>query len=202
MASYEEDHNISPTTSSRPSSRPHLDLDDFFQSLSSSSPTATTSSSSSNDAPAFRSLARAFQQLENTDLLQSLISRLLEEAEGGNVKAQGVPEGFLDSLERVGMRRLKREDTCCICASAFLDDPYPLVVRLPCHKDHIFDLECIAPWLKLHQVSSPRSGELGSTALTGWVGEKTCPLDRKDLVKKSPPPVVEDSEEEWDPNYG
>lgn len=29
-------------------------------------------------------------------------------------------------------------------------DPYPLVVRLPCHISHIFDLECIQPWLKLH----------------------------------------------------
>lgn len=55
-------------------------------------------------------------------------------------------------------------------------DKYPLVVRLPCHKDHIFDLECIAPWLKLHA---------------------TCPLDRKDLLKKKepPPPRKEDEED-------
>lgn len=69
-----------------------------------------------------------------------------------------------------------------------LTDEYPLVVRLPCNKNHLFDLECIAPWLKLHA---------------------TCPLDRKDLVqeKKPPPPIpplprgAEEEEEEWDDMY-
>ncbi len=44
-----------------------------------------------------------------------------------------------------------------------MKDPYPLVVRLPCHKSHMFDLECIGPWLRLHS---------------------TCPLDRKDLFSR------------------
>ncbi len=60
--------------------------------------------------------------------------------------------------------------------SDHLADQYPLVVRLPCHKDHIFDLECIAPWLKLHA---------------------TCPMDRKNLLKKKePPPPAKDDEED------
>ena len=60
-------------------------------------------------------------------------------------------------------------------------DPYPLVVRLPCHKDHRFDLECIAPWLRLHA---------------------TCPLDRKDLSKKKPPPPKDEEEDgEYDDYY-
>lgn len=63
-------------------------------------------------------------------------------------------------------------------------DEYPLVVRLPCNPKHMFDLECIAPWLKLHA---------------------TCPLDRKDLVKaKRPPPTppaVKKEEEEEDGEY-
>jgi len=91
---------------------------------------------------------------------------------------------------RVPRGRLGRGDVCPICNSPFLDDPYPLVVRLPCHPDHIFDLECIAPWLKL---------------------KSTCPLDRKELVKKrpvqSPAPAPstgddDDGEEEWDDQYG
>lgn len=53
--------------------------------------------------------------------MQTLISRLLEEAESNDVKAQGVPEGFLDGLERVDKKRLKKEDVCCICNSSFLD---------------------------------------------------------------------------------
>ncbi len=63
-------------------------------------------------------------------------------------------------------------------------DKYPLVVRLPCHRSHIFDLECITPWLKLHT---------------------TCPLDRKDLIKEKEVPeskkAEDDDEEEWDDMY-
>lgn len=45
----------------------------------------------------------------------------------------------------------------------------------------MFDLECIAPWLKLHA---------------------TCPLDRKDLVKeKKPPPPPPAKDEEDDGEY-
>lgn len=59
-------------------------------------------------------------------------------------------------------------------------DEYPLVVRLPCHPDHKFDLECIQPWLKLNP---------------------TCPLDRKELVKKKEPPPKDDEEEDYDEYY-
>jgi hypothetical protein len=58
-------------------------------------------------------------------------------------------------------------------------DPYPLVVRLPCHPDHKFDLDCIRPWLKLNS---------------------TCPLDRQDFMKRNVPvpKPVEHEEEEYD----
>ena len=62
-----------------------------------------------------------------------------------------------------------------------MTDEYPLVVRLPCNPKHMFDLECIAPWLKLHA---------------------TCPLDRKDLVKaKKPPAPPPKQDEEEDGEY-
>lgn len=69
---------------------------------------------------------------------------------------------------------------------AFADieiDKYPLVVELPCHKDHRFDLDCIRPWLKLNP---------------------TCPLDRKVLLKKKEPPPTQpqdDEEGEYDDMY-
>jgi hypothetical protein len=61
-------------------------------------------------------------------------------------------------------------------------DPYPLVVALPCHPDHMFDYECILPWLKLNP---------------------TCPLDRKNLVekKKPPPPPADEEEDDYDDYY-
>ena len=75
---------------------------------------------------------------------------------------------------------LKPNQSCPICGNPFLDDQYPLVVRLPCHESHLFDLECITPWLKLHP---------------------TCPMDRKDLLKKKEPPPVSKEEEEEDGEY-
>lgn len=44
----------------------------------------------------------------------------------------------------------------------------------------MFDLECIAPWLRLHA---------------------TCPLDRKNLAKKKEPPPPPSKEEEEDGEY-
>lgn len=98
-------------------------------------------------------------------------------------------------LDRVPSSKLKESQSCPICSIPFLDDPYPLVVRLPCHTTHLFDLECVRPWLRLRG---------------------TCPLDRHDfgkkerererermerLAKKSNGPE-DDEDEEWDGMYG
>jgi hypothetical protein len=76
------------------------------------------------------------------------------------------------------------------------EDKYPLVVRLPCHKTHLFDLECIQPWLKLHSTLVDNK--------MNRANECSCPLDRKDLLQKKPEikTDVSDDEEVWDENYG
>jgi len=179
-----DDHNLKHPVASHnrgQTRRPHLDLDDFFASLDRTS-AASGVHTDTHAADAFRSLARALGEMGDSPLLLNLQQILLGEASAGE-KVDGVPDGFLDTLERVPKTKLKVGDLCAICNSPFLDDPYPLVVRLPCHTAHIFDLECIAPWLKLHT---------------------TCPLDRKELVKRqsSPLPQEEDEEEGWDDTYG
>lgn len=98
------------------------------------------------------------------------------------------------ALERIPASKLKESQSCPICNNPFLDDPYPLVVRLPCHTSHMFDFECVRPWLRLRG---------------------TCPLDRFDfgqkervkekerlerLMKKSNGP--EDDDDDWDGMYG
>jgi hypothetical protein len=103
------------------------------------------------------------------------------------------------ALERVPKKSLKPSQSCPICSNHFLDDPYPLVVRLPCHTTHLFDMECLRPWLRLRG---------------------TCPLDRVDFGKKEREKEIErrkqtekrraalaaenkdDEEEEWDGMYG
>lgn len=115
-------------------------------------------------------------------VMEDLLAGLQTEAGNPN-RSNGVPEGWTDGLERVARSDLKKDDICAICNSAFLDDPYPLVVRLPCHEMHVFDLECIEVWLRLHS---------------------TCPLDRTDLLQKKElpvPPTVEEEDGEWDDYY-
>lgn len=129
----------------------------------------------------FSTLLSSAPNQSNAELLQELIS-FTEDAE--LEKPKGVPQSYLDELERVDRREVKKsKEACPICAEKFADDEYPLVVRLPCHETHIFDLECVAPWLRLHG---------------------TCPLDRKELLKKKEAPKkVQDAEEEeeWDTLY-
>jgi len=110
-----------------------LDLDEFFTTLD----RATTSSDVHDhptDTDAFRSLARAFSGLENgSPMVRAIMETLMSEASVG-AEAHGVPPGYLDTLERVPKGQLKEGDICPICNSPFVDDPYPLVVRLPCHR--------------------------------------------------------------------
>lgn len=149
---------------------------------------------------AFRHLAEAFQTMQHnndndasSDLLQNMISNLLETAERPPTEVKGVDEEYIAQLERVPIKKMKADADCPICGNGFREDPYPLLVRLPCHESHVFDLECIRPWLLLNG---------------------TCPLDRVDLgkrerekkqkkldeIKKNAAP--EDEEEEWDGLYG
>lgn len=90
-------------------------------------------------------------------------------------------------LDRVPRTQLNSSQVCPICNNPFLEDQYPLVVRLPCHPTHLFDLECVRPWLRLRG---------------------TCPLDRTDFAKQEREKVEarrkmaeEDEEEEWDGMY-
>jgi hypothetical protein len=129
---------------------------------------------------------------EEGGLLDSMIDTLMDAAERPPREVEGVDEEYIDGLERVSIKKVKKEADCPICGNPFVEDPHPLLVRLPCHPTHIFDLECVRPWLRL---------------------KGTCPLDRKDLakrerdrkklfedIKKNAAP--EDDEEEWDGLYG
>lgn len=129
-------------------------------------------------------MVQALQHMQDSPLAEALVSQLLSESEAATHSAdgtaKGVPQEYLDSLDRVPKRLLKPTDECAICATCYLDDSHPLVVRLPCNTKHHFDLECIGPWLKLHS---------------------TCPLCRTDLMAKKEVVADDDSEEEWDDTY-
>ncbi|KAF2760266.1 hypothetical protein EJ05DRAFT_474160 [Pseudovirgaria hyperparasitica] len=192
MAEYEVEHGIkSDESKSKHIDRP--DLSSFYSELdySTSGRGAHASPEPDHVAAPHLLLADAYNHIlrDNPNvsaLLEPMIEQLLSAADHPQAELKGVPNSFFDELERVERKKLKPDDDCPICGNAFLDDKHILVVRLPCHKDHMFDLECIQPWLKLNT---------------------TCPLDRKDVYtpkkpeKKVETPHAADDEEEWDDMY-
>ncbi|RMZ83132.1 hypothetical protein DV738_g1244, partial [Chaetothyriales sp. CBS 135597] len=205
MASYETEHaSDPPNRSAAPARRP--DLSSFLSLMSEITPNQTQARSREGAVPvpadvsaAFRSLAEAFQIMQrdnenaDSDLLSGMINTLLSSAERPPTEVKGVDEEYIATLDRVNIKRVSKDADCPICGNPFVEDPHPLLVRLPCHPSHVFDLECIRPWLLLNG---------------------TCPLDRVDLakqvrerrkkqleeIKKNAAP--EDDEEEWDGLYG
>ncbi|ODV82581.1 hypothetical protein CANARDRAFT_30733 [[Candida] arabinofermentans NRRL YB-2248] len=93
---------------------------------------------------------------------------------------KGINEEFLDTLDRVPIKKIPIDKCCPICTTDFHSEKYPLVVELPCNQKHYFDLDCIAPWLKLN---------------------RTCPLCRVDVTVGKKKEEIVDSEveeEDWD----
>ncbi|KIW14714.1 hypothetical protein PV08_07498 [Exophiala spinifera] len=203
MASYETEHATdAPRQEQTQPRRP--DMSSFLSHLSEISQPDSRHRPDAVPVPAdvsalYRSLAEAFQVMQrdndnaDSDLLSNLIDSLMGSAEHPPREVKGVDEEYIAALERVNIKKVKKDADCPICGNPFTEDPHPLLVRLPCHPTHIFDLECVRPWLLLNG---------------------TCPLDRADLaqrerdrkqkllddIKKNAAP--EDDEEEWDGLYG
>ncbi|KAL1960303.1 hypothetical protein VTO42DRAFT_8263 [Malbranchea cinnamomea] len=224
MASYEVEHSTAGTSTPQPRRRrPDLSTFFATLNEISPCPTETRARPNAVPTPGdissvYRSLAEAFDVIRRQSeggepgsfpvyddrdqglndgegsLITQMIRTLLQDAEVPPREVEGVSEEFCDRLERVPRSALKPSQTCPICNSPFLDDPYPLVVQLPCHPSHMFDLECVRPWLRLRG---------------------TCPLDRIDFGKKErekererwermmkrSQAAQDDEEEEWDGMY-
>ncbi len=81
-------------------------------------------------AAAFRLLANAFEMMRgrpadeessDSDLLSNMISYLRQNADDPPTELKGVPDSFLDELERVDKSKLSATDTCPICVNPFLE---------------------------------------------------------------------------------
>lgn len=163
--------------------------------------TQNTSPSTSTERDIFQNSLRTLGSQEGSTLAFELVRILESENDPERHGHKGVPEQYIDSLERVAINDIPeiKSAECPICTNRFIDDPYALVVKLPCNvhmkgsrkKAHLFDLECIGPWLKLNS---------------------TCPVCRSDLLevgKKRKQRLEEElrhirdeeEEEEWD-DYG
>ncbi|KAI1758277.1 hypothetical protein F4782DRAFT_477216 [Xylaria castorea] len=163
---YEVEHDIKPVAARRHRRRP--DMSTFNAHLDNITPGIA----SSHAGPTPVDVEGVFQLVQDqmatlaatapTEENRQFLSSLSESLEGEE-RITGVDHLYLDNLDRVSRKKLQSNptDACPICAEKFLDDPHPLVVELPCHGSHKFDLECVGPWL---------------------LSKGTCPMCRKDLT--------------------
>ncbi|KAI0908239.1 hypothetical protein F4824DRAFT_500918 [Ustulina deusta] len=184
---YEVEHNVKPSEERKHRRRP--DMASFTSYLHEISPDPASSHPGATRVGAaalfsllqdqFATLAASAPTEANRDFLLSLEHVLEEDIRNSPDRIQGVSQEYLDTLDRVSRKRLQSDPdgTCMICAEKFLDDPHPLVVELPCHGTHVFDLECVGPWL---------------------LSKGTCPACRKDLTKKKTVEIPKDEEEDED----
>ncbi|KAK4128452.1 hypothetical protein N657DRAFT_638926 [Parathielavia appendiculata] len=200
---YEVEHNIKPTPSTSRRRR-QVDMSTFTAHLhnimaADDQPPSTTTTTfpthphhhnphavpnPADTAALFRliqdqmgTLASTAPTESNRAFLTSLVEALELDVAHPPRQIEGVTQEFLDGLDRVPRGKLKQDDTCPICAERYLDDQYCLVVELPCHESHRFDLECVGPWLR---------------------GKGTCPLCRKEVSKRREVVVESDQGEEED----
>lgn len=138
-------------------------------------------------------------EIPQSDISQVLIDALTEsltedphfaEFLAPEHKNKGVPPEFITDLPRVSVSEGCKYDQCPICTNAFKDDPHPLVVKLPCKAGHLFDLECIEPWLKLNSTCP-----LCRVDVLDMARERREALERE--VKKIQEADSEDEDEDW-----
>ncbi|KAI2628759.1 hypothetical protein GGR54DRAFT_361562 [Hypoxylon sp. NC1633] len=189
---YEVEHSIK--TPARPPHRRRPDMSSFTSHLHQISQDAPTADNAHGRQPVgptpvdmagmFRLVQDQFATLasdapgpENLEFLTGLMSELERDIGSPPDAIPGVSQEYLDTLDRVPRKKIGQDDNCPICAERFLDDPYPLVVELPCGGHHEFDLECVGPWLQ---------------------SKGTCPMCRQDLTKKKVIEVPKDDDEEED----
>ncbi len=58
---------------------------------------------------------------QSSGLLGSLVEALMRSADDPPKEVQGVPDSFLDELDRVSKKELRKSDCCPICSNPFLD---------------------------------------------------------------------------------
>ncbi|KIH88185.1 hypothetical protein SPBR_07840 [Sporothrix brasiliensis 5110] len=192
---YEVEHNIK--TSSAPRRRRQIDMSTFTAHLNNVS-TATAAGAHADAThnnphatPTPVDVAAVFRLVQdqmltllpdspnaaNRDLLEQLAGQLEQQIADPPREITGVSQEYLDTLDRVPKKLLGQDESCPICVERYLDDPYALVVELPCHASHRFDLECVGPWL---------------------LSNGNCPLCRTDLTKKKQVVTPDDEEEQED----
>ncbi|CAO0802067.1 unnamed protein product [Mucor circinelloides] len=95
----------------------------------------------------FREQMQAGGDVDQEQFLDNLVSQLLEESQSNAKGPPPASKRFIDTLPTIKQHTLDSEETCIICKDN-LKSSEGTVTRMPC--GHLFDRECIVPWLELH----------------------------------------------------
>ncbi|KAG0735954.1 hypothetical protein G6F57_002065 [Rhizopus arrhizus] len=93
----------------------------------------------------FREQMQTEGNVAQEEFLDNLVSQLLEESQNDIKGPPPASKRFINALPNV--RVLNDDDTCIICKDNLMQSSNA-VTRMPC--GHLFDKECIIPWLELH----------------------------------------------------
>lgn len=139
------EHNISEQEQQSQAASRRPDLSTFFSQLElvdTSDPQTHTNANAlpqpENMAAAFRLLANAYEMMHgqpsaetgsDNDLLGNMIEYLRQNADDPPAELKGVPDSFLDELDRVPKNSLKPTDTCPICVNPFLEGKSNMICK-------------------------------------------------------------------------
>lgn len=69
----------------------------------------------------------------DSSVLEQLSAQLFEDALNPPHEAKGVDQTFLDSLDRIPRKKLKKDDTCAICNTAYLEGENDCLIPASLH---------------------------------------------------------------------
>ncbi|KAI9282571.1 hypothetical protein BY458DRAFT_496659 [Sporodiniella umbellata] len=148
MASYFDELGI---TSSKTKRALDVDLDTFMNPNSALAFSDQSGSSveqllqTANFFNQFRVQMQAEGNEDQEQFLDNLVSQLLEESQNDIKGPPPASKRFINTLPAT--QALDDNDACIICKDS-LKSSSNTVTKMPC--GHLFDKECIVPWLELH----------------------------------------------------
>ncbi|KAG0227358.1 hypothetical protein B0O80DRAFT_420897 [Mortierella sp. GBAus27b] len=171
MASYFDDHSLEDPYKARKSTNntgrslnpdlshfmPREDEDEDEESTPFSSSQSTSSRPGINDFRRLADMLGTFRvreeplgDYEHQEFLDNLITQLMDEANAsGKHGPPPASKSFIRDLPSVPISDVKRDEACIICNENLQENESKAgITRLPCK--HLFDRECIVPWLELH----------------------------------------------------
>ncbi|CEG64556.1 hypothetical protein RMATCC62417_01505 [Rhizopus microsporus] len=146
MASYFDELGINTTQKKR--TTVDVDLDSFMNPSTSRQDVDLNAEQLLQTANLFNHFRQQMQAQGNVDqeqFLDNLVTQLLEESQQQIKGPPPASNRFIQMLPEV--KDLKDDDTCIICKEGLLKHGSK-VTKMPC--GHLFDKECIIPWLELH----------------------------------------------------